>query len=102
MDYELYSQNELESKSPLIVMESPAGFYIGKTYWDNDFGCYMAWSRNSIYFHKKEIAKDYLECISEEDMHFHRYANLPYEIVLQLTNDALKYKVEAEEFVPYN
>ena len=79
--WELYSQEYVGDKSPYIVMHSPAGWYIGKTCWEEEFGCYMAWNRYSVYFASEGIANDYLNLCEPHEWEYHRYAWVDMETI---------------------
>lgn len=80
--WELYSQDYVGNKSPYIVTHSAAGYYVGKTCWDEICGCYMPYSRDSVYFDSEEIASDYLEAFTPEEWEFHRYAHIPMKTII--------------------
>ena len=80
--WELYSQDYVGDKSPYIVTHSAAGYYVGRTYWDNECGCYMAYSRDSVYFASQGIASDYLEAFTPEEWIYHRYAHIPMRVII--------------------
>lgn len=42
------------------VLSSAAGWYIGRTYYDDDMQCELPWSRESDYMASANDAQDYL------------------------------------------
>lgn len=55
-----------ERISQLKVLKSAAGYYIGRTYFDEDAGCDFPYSRESGYFSKEADAQAYLIQMREE------------------------------------
>ena len=49
-----------ENISPLKVMKSAAGYYLGHSYHDEEIGADLPYSRDSDYFPTRETAEDYL------------------------------------------
>ena len=45
------------------VMKSPAGYYVGKEYYDDDFNDWLPYSRNSDYYSSQKEAKRLLDMI---------------------------------------
>lgn len=52
--------------SELHVMESAAGFYLGRTYFDEECSANLPYSRQSGYFRDEATAKRALETYPEE------------------------------------
>lgn len=90
--YQLYSTEYVGDKSPYMVMQSPAGYYIGKTCWDTDIECYLPWNRYSTYFSKEGIAQDYLELCTEDEWYIDRYYDTKYDDII----DRLAHRKEPE------
>jgi len=55
------SAQEKELYGHMHVMVSPAGFYIGTLYWDNEKKMFDAGSRDTDYFLTYKQADDYLD-----------------------------------------
>lgn len=49
-----------EKITQLKVMQSAAGYYVGREYYDEEIGCWLPYSRNSEYFATEEEAGDCL------------------------------------------
>ena len=45
------------------VMKSPAGYYVGTEYYDDDFNDWLPYSRNSDYYSSQKEAKRLLDMI---------------------------------------
>lgn len=53
--------------SELKVLSSAAGYYVGTTYTDPDYGFEEPGSRDSDYFKTREQAQKFFDSLSEED-----------------------------------
>ena len=47
---------------PLLVLKSAAGYYIGREVYEEEFGCYVPYARDSAeYYQTEELAKKALD-----------------------------------------
>lgn len=58
--------------SKLKVCKSQAGYYVGKTYYDEEIKSDLPYSRDSIYFGNGDECNLYLNQFTEKEMHYHR------------------------------
>jgi hypothetical protein len=64
--FPVYSSEWDEYMTDLMVMKSAAGYYIGRAYWDQEFGFEGPYSRESGYYPTKEEAEKAFKGMSFE------------------------------------
>lgn len=63
--YERWGDDETSYVSGLIPMQSAAGWYVGRAYWDNVDKYVGPWSRDSHYMASKEEAEAWIASMEE-------------------------------------